>query len=427
MAQGFRGDKAQVARYAISTFGKTLPWAAADSFSLYFLTDGAGVSSSTAGLLVLIFFGWAALCDPIAGWLFDAYRRSGRPEGRYFLVSAVLAGVCFVASFCRAPSGWPAIPFLLTAGLAFRASYAVMDVPHNAFIARLAKGRVNVVSLGAVRLLATLLGALAATVAARPFLSDTAAQLSANLALYAVGVGGVGLMLFLAFFPKPERAEASKPLATQPRPVPRDWKIVPVFFLGIFLANTVAGLFSKDIIYIAKYVFRRPAWTSEAFILFTTGKLAAVLLWDRIARTIGLMDALKAAFGLTAMMAVIAAFLAPWPRVLGFALLVFGLGLGGVNLLSWAVLPSLAPPSESGARFFGLYTALAKVAAGVSGLVLGLLLSSAGAGESSILSNHQAARLYSAIMIAPVVGSLGGLLCIEICARLMFRKRPGDV
>ncbi len=399
-------------QYGLSTLGKTIPFAAADAFTLYFYTDVVGIAPGLAGAMVLALLSWSALCDPLAGWLYQ----TAAPRGRaWFGWGTAAATLFFILGFVRLP---PAA--LLLAGTAFRFAYALIDVPHNALLGNLQRDGQSPARLGGLRLFATIAGTLAAIAASRYALEGAAPR----FLVFAAVTGVTGGLLFLVFFPFTvlhAPAAAMTALASAPRPPAiRAALISSAFFLSAVAATVVNGMFSKDIVYIAKYVLRDPGWTVVGMALFTVGKVAGMPLWIWLSERRGAVSTMQASFALVMATGVGVAVAPPHFSYLGVGLLFFGAGIGGTNIAGWTLMPGCAGLFRSGSEplFFGAFTAVNKIASGFSGAIIGYTLMWLGIGSNPISLERQTRSLYWLVYIYPIAGAAIGIAGLMLFALL---------
>lgn len=411
--------------YAVSTFAKSLPWIAADSFGLYFLTEVAGILPATAGTLVLVFYLFGAVCDPIAGVLFDRRKRDTRATRRYFIAAQLAAGLFFVAGFTAGLG----VVGLLLAGLAFRAAYAVMDVPHNALLGVLARSGDQATDLGAARLCAALAASFAVTFGAGPVLYAAPSKGGEAFLLYAALIALAGGVLFLIILPiPPAQAEATQtgrdaaPSAIAGH-LPR---ALPWFLSSMAAEGLIAGFVAKDAAYLSKYVFGGPGWAILALAALSAAKLAAVPIWLAVQRRFGLAGAWRGALALLIAASFGFAVLGPRPDFSLGLIFSLGVGLGGANMLAWASMGSLALKTSAGAGRplaspFGAFTAVSKVALGLSGWLVGQTMAVAEARGGEPMRE----LIYHGFGLIAVLGVLTALVCLEVYWRLTGHPQKG--
>lgn len=396
-----------VRKYIVSTFGKTLTWSGAEAYGLFALTNVVGLPGPTAGLLVLIFMAWAAAADLLAGALFDRYRRAGGAATPFYTVSAVLASAFFALSFAPIPHAWPRVLLAAAAGLGFRTAYSAMDIPHNALISQLgsASGRMR---LGSLRLAATLLGGLCATTLAGWLVVAGSPGLDLNAVAYGITIAVAAGGLFIVFVPK---ADAAPPAGAPEAGTGQFDLRFFLFLLGEVNVAIIAGLIARNIAFLGAYVFRSPDWAAWAFLLFLTGKLAAVFVWPPLVRSRNLAAWSAAGFVLCALTALTLACAPPQYLLMNAGLFAFGFSMGGVNQMSWTLISTLVRKTSSRSLYFGVFSAVGKIGGGLSGFALGLLLGDAANGTAAVGPIY-AGSMWTALACAIVGVASLGLLAI---------------
>jgi GPH family glycoside/pentoside/hexuronide:cation symporter len=141
-------------------------------------------------------------------------------------------------------------------------------------------------------------------------------------------------------------------------------------------------------------------------LILAGGRLGAVWLWSPIARRFGNAMALRIAFGACGLAAL------PIPAAIAFGdgaelavLLLLGWAMGGVGLLCWARLSELSAESAgagnpaAGMMHYAFFTTATKLGLGLSGVVVGLWLASAGA------THVLPVRLWTVILLVMLVSA----------------------
>jgi len=402
-------------QYGLSTLGKTIPIAAADAFSLYFYTDIAGITPALAGTMVLVTLSWSALCDPLAGWVQQTRQVRAVAPRSYFLYGTIAATLFFLASFSRPFAGDWLWPVLLGAAMLFRLAYALIDVPHNALLGRLQEQGQSPVRLGALRLGATIAGTFVVIGAAQFALGGAAWRFT----VFAMLTGCTGAILFLGFFPYPALRDFASP-GPHPAVAHAGFRNAHAAGAALFLtavaATIINGLFSKDIVYIAKYVLHAQAWTVTGLALFTAGKIAGTPFWIWFSEKRGITGTMGASFVLIAATGAGVALTPPAFSYLGTALFFFGAGIAGTNIAGWALMPDCASlfPSRHQPLFFGLFTAANKIASGLSGAIVGYTLAMLNIDAGATSQQNQTEGLYWLVYVYPIAGSVLGIAGIAL-------------
>lgn len=132
--------KPQILAFAIGEIGIHVPFMSIVLFMMYFYTDAAGLSASTAGMIFLVASVWDAITDPPMGWITERTRtRWGRCRP-YFLFGALPLSLSLVLVYYVPPlSGAALIAFLLFAHILFRTCFTIVGIPYAAYSARITR------------------------------------------------------------------------------------------------------------------------------------------------------------------------------------------------------------------------------------------------------------------------------------------------
>ncbi|MBP2276045.1 MFS transporter [Sphingomonas sp. PL20] len=370
-------------RFGISHFGKAALWAVIEIYALFSLTDLLRLPAELAGLIFFVLLLWSAASDMIVGVLIDRWL-SPKAVTRVLRLCVLPMSLAFVAGLVPvAGTGGAAA---LGAAFLFRPLYSMIDVPHNGLLRELGRDPVRRRRLSTIRLLCGAAASFGVAYLATVMLRTSAHATDAVQAYrrFVVVVAGISGVLLLATPPlrgagAPEALDA--PRATTA--ILRD-PLVLLVFGATMLGIVGASLFQKTLPYIARYQFDDPRWTGRAMLVLAAGKLLAAPLWTYLAARCGARAGSVAAYAFGAIGAVL--FAIALTRLLPFelALLLLGAGIGGASLLSWILVAELVERLEfAHARrlqgsLFGLFTCLSKVALGLGGTLLGMILAADG-------------------------------------------------
>lgn len=364
--------KIAAAQYALSHLGKALLWVAADNYTLYYLTNIARLPAVVAAWFFLGLLFWSAACDLAVGWLCD---RLSPGAGRLRIViqaAAFLATISFVATFFMPAPGKNGWVWLALSSFLFRTAYSVFDVPHNALLARLVEAGAPAMPLSSARLGLNMVATLIATAAAPWLLSSDLALSQHRFVWGATALAVVAGAAILAGIPNVQRPVAEMSHGERRGHTPL-WAMFAVATLGALL---VSVLF-KAVFYFADYTLDMPTWAPQALMLATLGKLVGAMAWGAVARRrIGPLNANRYACLATFLVAIglIPVHHQIWMMDAG--ILMLGIALSGTVIAPWAALSDrVAWQRNTGATWFGLFTALSKIGIGVSGWLLAMLLS----------------------------------------------------
>ena len=395
-----------------SHFGRTLVWVAADVYAFYALTVVAALSAEEAGAVFLATMLFSAVCDLTVGWILD---RGHLPSAGLLAVAALVAAIAFAVSLTATSSG-----LAVASALLFRLAYAVYDVPHNALLKRLSVSGPSVVTVSAVRFLT---GA-AASFALAGLAAGLVRERSAGLEVLALVVSATA-GLTMVFYAPVVAGKADAALAPIPAQHPSGGTLarsfVPLAAVAL-LAAVLGGLVTKALAFTAEWGVGEIAWTGRALAILTLGRVAAAPFWALAARGRPVLPLIAVAFGVVVIGGGLIAADVPTQSVLEVGIGLVGAGFAGVAVYSWALLPDLSSAiSPSSGRdsihsAVAIYTALNKVALGLSGAALaGLLAWSSAAGQGAPL-----ARSVGWVLVA------GGLACAAVVSAclLAMARRP---
>lgn len=363
-------DIRSLAWFGGSHFGRTIVWVTADVYAFYTLTMVAGLPASVAGPIFLATMLFSAACDLAVGRALD---RKAVPRTGLLISAAIVSSASFAASLVLASPGAAVLSALL-----FRLAYAIYDVPHNALLQRLSTAATPAVSVSVVRFLTG--GAASFLVAglASVLVREKGDGLP-TLALIVAVVGGVTMAIYAPVMAR--RGDERAPPSSPPPRVNDLWRgaSVVTFVAVALLGATLGGLVTKALVFVGEIGLGDAAWAGRALGILTAGRFAAAPLWALAARFRKVLPLTAVACAIVALGGGLMAA-APSRPVLDIAVCLLGAGFGGVTVYSWALLPDLS--SAIGRRLgrevihttVASYTAINKVALGLSGVVMAALL-----------------------------------------------------
>jgi Na+/melibiose symporter-like transporter len=177
-------------------------------------------------------------------------------------------------------------------------------------------------------------------------------------------------------------------------------------------ATLVLGIFAKDIVYIERYVYGTPARTADAIAWLSAGKLVGVPLWMAAAGRVGVRQALLSACAILGIVGCVLFTHRPSPRLFHLEIGILGTAEGGISMLLWGLLPTLAKQVSDhfanswDARIYGLITSSAKLAGAASGLLLGSILAALGLTAGARDTPLAVAEFYDTVCEVWVIGAL---------------------
>ncbi|USI74816.1 MFS transporter [Sphingomonas morindae] len=416
-----RADGLALLAYASGNFGKNVLASTFDFFLLYLLTARWSVAPAAAGLVVMLGLVWDGAANPLLGRLMD--RAGGGIDGyrRALLLGAPAVGLAF-AIFFLAPD-WPAgamLAWALLLTLAFRTAFSWCDVAHNALIVPVARGhRATLVS--GLRYLFSCLGALAIARVATPFLQTDHHATRATLGIAALAaLAYVGTLWLSVLFVRAAPIDTAPPhpalAATIAPGRGGDAALISLLALAFLQALTLP-LFVRSLAFIAADLLHRPAWLGLALTLFSLAQAAALPGWMLLARRLATPAALALAFAIAAL-AFAVAMVAPAALLLAIGL--FGIGNAGIQMLIWALLPAAVERAGPRREAFSvaLFLLALKAGGGLSGALLGLVLSVLGWRAAGGFAAGAGGLFLAITCLVPLTGALLCLPLLRLHARI---------
>lgn len=348
--------------------GKNLLWTGVDALSLYILIKVVAVSPVMAGMLFVLSSFWNAGMDGIWGWAIGRSRVIGRVLPAISAVSVIIACLSF-ALLPSLPTG--AIWGVGMGLIAFRTSFALLDVPHNATTAPLADvhGHLavsrwrSILSAG----MSVLVAIAAVMLVGAPDAIERAAIIFPILALIALLLlSPLPWLIQVTNVSLPARADTPAWPSTGLPPGP-----LVIFCLVQMVGFAALASIGKSVLHMDVM----PRWVLEyALLLLSVMRLLGTWLWSPVAIRFGSATALSIAY----MACAGAILLLPTAIGLGAVwcaaiLCLLGASFGGIALLAWSTFSELVSRSASHSAgisaSYGLFTAISKIGLGFSGLL----------------------------------------------------------
>ncbi len=389
----------------------------------FFLAEIYQIAPSVIGVLMFVFLAWDALTDPLLGVLIGRKRISTAGLLKMQFVGAVLCSLTFCAAFFRPPlSGEGLIVYALFAGILFRTTYTIYDVPQNTLLGRLpddARGRLALSSARvAVGALATITIGLATT----SILSgDSVAAQAQGYTYTAIGFSCIALASSASLFYFAKDMPEAQETAQSEKKAPYRFLLRPdllILFISIFGLRAGWSVFKKLVPFFAFYVLEFPAMAGMLLITMAAAQLLSQPLLVLLDRTVSRVH-LYQVVGILVLISCIIFFLFSDTSQVSAIILLGAMAamFSTVNMLAWTRLADrTAAPSNrdvSDILVFGAFSFSSKFGLGVGGLLLGVALSTSGYAPGEVLTPQGKERMIFWMAFAPlVVTSLAGGLLI---------------
>lgn len=410
--------------YSSGNFGKNIMLTGIDVTLLFFMTDVLGVPPIFASYLMIAQVGGDVIFNFGSGYLANLGLRRGFGYSKIIAAGAVPCGLAFAALYSL-----PALDLhgrnvfwaLAVTLLAFRASYAVIDVPHNSLLTHVsqdsrARGKIS----GYRFFFSTMASIGVAAILAPAVIGAANAGSRMQLSILGLAAGGIaGAVLLIA-------AWVCRNAGAQPRGTRKRFSLIPNFdalFTGMIVIAITTGFaastFTRMIIYLATYVYRIPSFASALLLANTFGQVLGIGLWTYLVRHREKTSLLAASYGVAASGIGILWLSPAVPTILLSATCMVGVGLAGVFMMPWGILADTVDFSEfrhrerREAATFATYLVTTKVSRAVSIGVTGWALSYFGYVPGLMQSQSVLLVMKLLAFGVPIVGSAIAILVLS--------------
>lgn len=415
--------------YGFAHFGKSLFWYSGELLFAYFLTEFVGLTAVQMGLILAAGFLVSAVVDVMTGTLFRSTLSNPRSASRLQLSGAIACSFSLILVFLGAwlPTDVRFV-YSLVAGLCFRLSFALYDVPQNALMALATNDFASRQRLASIRIWFSGIATLVAAAMVGPLVNLHRSEsgpffvfwLSTLFAIMATA-SAWRLNQLLRDYDVDEIMSPAQDSAKGIR--------FAEFWLLLFVMLVTAlftPLFTKLEPYFATYVLRSAVWGGVVVISMALGIVAGQPIWLRLSHHIphGVLMIVTAALqivGLTAFWLLGASD----PLLSAMCAFIFGLGNGGVGMAQWAAFSETVArigPARAGISY-GLFSGIGKLALAIGGLVL------AGVLARIDLDGPTASGLVWFMTLLPGIGAICVVfvgLGLLACQRHSKMLRDGD-
>jgi len=374
--------------FASGDFGFNLYWQSAMLYLLFYYTEVAHLSVTTAALIYLVASVWDGLINFFIGVIIDRWRETAALR-RAMMWGAVPLGLSFVMTYIAWPArGYWGSALFLTAHILFRTAYAWGNIPYLVLSARFSNQSRDRTVLSGSRIVA---GTLAAVLVSRetiPIGSWFANQNAMGGYVSAAVVYAVLATVLIVVVGITFRSNAS----SVPAAAPADMTLASlraafsnrafVILIGAMMTMTIATtIINKSVLYYFKYEFSNQiAGQNTLGWMMAVGALGAVI-WTFVGQRIGIRRMwCTASFLCATLIGVIG--LVGVHNLLATQLLLITLQamVTGLNLGLWAMLPDtieyglLTTGFRVEAILYGLNALFQRIAIGLATVILGFSL-----------------------------------------------------
>lgn len=354
----------------------------------FFLTEIVGLTPHVMGIVLAISLCFSALCDAGLGWMLRAKIISATSAAPIMLLGSILTAVSFSAFSAAGlvPKDFQ-LPYVVTTLLAYRFSYTLFDLPHNAMMAFLTRDDPSRASLSATRYVTAGIAKVIVALLFGSWLSQNLGLDQAHIAFLgcslfaAIGVMGPAMLyrdinLNLANLPHPTDHISNQSLGALDADAAAANDIFPLVLGSIAIFSGLMATFTKLQAYLAAFALGGGA-SGVSFVIFVAlGQISSQFLWARLARRMPLYRLYQlTAFGL-GIVSVLFISLAHYGGALLLAIAFFYGGVSsGLLMAIWSLQASAAKYDKGlASQRFGVFIFVSKLAQASSLLALGYLL-----------------------------------------------------
>ena len=268
--------------YSAGNLGKNLLWAAADLTLLFILTDILGLPPGWAGSVMMIALVADMVIDLWAGRISAYAQRYGIGYHHMLFALAPICALSFAALYWMAGAEETNILGVIAALVAFRISYGLIDIPHNAMLPGIApdsrsRGRVagyryffsSVATLGVTMLLSPQVGSAGAT-------GDTD-----GLGLFGLVAAGVAVAAIWIAAATAHKSGSGQMASIGRIPIfpPLSRDFVLLLLIGL-LAGGLSAMFARSMIYYGTHYLSDPQAAANILSMLVIGQFVGSALWS---------------------------------------------------------------------------------------------------------------------------------------------------
>jgi GPH family glycoside/pentoside/hexuronide:cation symporter len=393
------------------------------------LTDVLGIAPANVGLLMSAVFLGDLVFDLAAGFIAGWCQTAGIGYSRIIAIGALPCAIAFALIYSLPALGLRHLAVVAAAVLAFRGAYAIIDVPHNSLLARVASDSRARGRAAGYRYVFSSLASMAIATVVVPIVKASRHGRPDDLAVMG-GVAGLLFsvaMIFAAWSSRPEhRQEKSGVRARSIRLLPKFDALFGAFAVIALATGFATPVFNKMVLYIATYVLREPELAGRILLAITAGQLPGAVLWILLVRRHEKTTLLIASHVVASLGIVLFALAGANAWVLTGLAVVIGVGFAGVYMLPWAILADIVDFSQYRHRerretaAFASTLVILKAGSTASGALIGWTLGKIGYAPGGLQSPTTLTGMKVLAFGIPV---LGAIVAVATLSRLRVSHR----
>ena len=404
--------------FASGDFAFNLYWQSLTFYLLYYYTDVAHLPVAIAATIYMVGSAWDGIVDLAVGLLADRVR-IGRGGFRVYLVGgAVPLGLSFVLLYAALPAGGGRIATIVTAHLAFRTIYALVNVPYSAMTARVTEDSRNRAAIAGLRMIFGTLAAIVVAIGTQPLVASFggAADAPRGYRLVAIlfAVAGTAILVSVGLGVRElipiTRSHAHHSLRVAVRTLLANRALITLL-AAMMSAILGVSILDKLVLYEFKYALHDIAAGRTALAAMSVAGGMAIPLWMAIGHRLGgrFVWLASAALGLAAIGGY-AAIGARGVMATQAMLVAAQIAMMGMNFAFWALLPDTIEYGEriGGLRIdattYGIAALAQKIAIGAAAGAFGLVFRAIGYRANAGQAGTTLAGMHAILIVAPAAG-----------------------
>jgi len=379
--------------YGVGDFGMNLFWNSLSLLLIYWYTNVVRIEPATAGLIFFIATVWDAVTDPVMAVMAERTNTRWGSYRPYLVFGGVALGLSFMLLFWAPPfTGVVLFIALLGSHLLFRTMYTLVSIPYSALTSRITSDSRDRTLLSCLRMLFAFLGLLTVSAFAFPiirFWGDGEDTSKSGFVVFA-GLCGVvaAICYFVTFLSTREEPVTAQPVQKDLRSFFAEMRVFALqnhamhtMLIMIFAHSSAYLIFASTITFFIES--NESVRLSKEQILAANGltTMLSVPIWTVIAHQIGK----RKTWAIAGVIASSAGFhLAIFGPVFAYGYVVhfifISAATGGFALLVWSMIPDIIEYGEwkigirSESAVYGIGLFVQKLAIGVAGLLVGVIL-----------------------------------------------------
>lgn len=408
--------------YGIGDFGFNFYWLPLQLFLAYYYTDVLGLSSGTAGLIILVCLTWDGIIDPLIGVLANRTRTRWGKYRPYLLFGAVPLAASFALMFAPvALTDTALVAYAFATQILFRTLYGTVNIPYGALMAQMTRSSVERNWLAGTRMACAFAGGAVVSYMTPRLVTYFGAtdQATAYFAATAVLGAAATALIFLTVAATDERGgtvyqESSPSVRSLLKMLAVNVPFLQIM-AGIGLYSFTNILINSGLVYYVKYNLGHDAAVAgQAASIMQITQAASIVPWTFASRYIGKRLAWLSGVAIAAA-GPVGLYFAQSPDIYTVYLLLglYSAGSGATAVNFWSIVPDTVEYGElrSGVRgeafIFGFVTLVQKAALGISAAFLGAYLGWIGYAPNQVQSAGTLQGLKLLITLVAGAGLVG--------------------